>query len=137
MWNHESQTDQPSNATRRKILKGSALALGAATVAPATWRKPIVDKLIVPAHAQASIAAGVYSQNGDGLISWNWPGGAGPTEVQVFEGTSASGTLHIESATLIVAAADSTQAGFTEVDGVTPALPGGLAFFVDNADIPD
>ena len=138
MSNHESQTDQPSNTTRRKILKGSALALGAAAVAPATWKKPIVDKLIVPAHAQASIAAGVYSVDveGFGPVSWTWPGGTGPTPVSVFEGSAGSGTLITTNVTLIVAS--SFPGGNFDpdpIDDASPALPEGLFFFIDSDDL--
>ena len=139
MSNHESQTDQPSNTTRRKILKGSALALGAAAVTPATWKKPIVDKLIVPAHAQASIAAGVYSHpvdNPDGddiLVSWNWPGGTGPTPVSIFRGSTGSGDLVAADVTLVVAASfPGGNFEEDELDIVNPALPEGLFFYVDN-----
>ena len=54
----EHQEDEMGNvASRRKALKkiaiGGTLAVGASSL-PSQWAKPIVDEIMVPAHAQTS-----------------------------------------------------------------------------------
>lgn len=48
-----------SNAARRRLLK--SLAIGGAVIAgknlPAGWSRPVVDAVVLPAHAQASCLA--------------------------------------------------------------------------------
>ena len=42
---------------RRRLLKGLVAGGVALTVLPDTWQKPIVDFVVIPAHAQASAPA--------------------------------------------------------------------------------
>ena len=54
------------NNSRRKLLKTAAASSGlavAATALPVTWTKPVVDSILLPAHAQTSgaVVGGVYT----------------------------------------------------------------------------
>ena len=54
------------NNSRRKLLKTAAASSGlavAATALPANWTKPVVDSILLPAHAQTSgaVVGGVYT----------------------------------------------------------------------------
>lgn len=126
------------NKSKRTVLKGSAALIGAAAVAPQEWSKPVLNRLVTPAHAQAvSVGAGVYSfetGENDVLLSFFWPGGSGPDEIQVFEGTEASGDPLFDgtSSTLVLAA--SQPAGYELFEGVIPPPPQGLNFWVEASD---
>ncbi|WP_295400226.1 twin-arginine translocation signal domain-containing protein [uncultured Thiocystis sp.] len=60
--------DRPTTSEgRRRLLK--TLAVGGATAAllPEKWVTPVIDKILVPAHAQTSVVnpfVGIYSNNG-------------------------------------------------------------------------
>lgn len=47
-------TDQNRNPSRRKLLRNTLLATGTAAVLPASWTKPVVDSILLPAHAMTS-----------------------------------------------------------------------------------
>ena len=143
-------TDQNQNNSsgfdqkRRRLITGSAVAMGAAAFAPAAWKKPVVDKLIVPAHAQGSVGAGLYvfpiADGEDNILdqgSFVWPGGTGPETVELYVGTSASGEVLGENAEFILASIGSEFTGFEDVrsDNWTPAPPAGLVFFVRSEDL--
>jgi len=97
------KTDQEvdiKNKNRRKILaKGSAIA-GVAAVSQTQWAKPIMDSIILPAHAQTSTQtiAAIATATADlsTLVSVLTPGqvsalsGAGP--LTVFAPTNAAFT---------------------------------------------
>ena len=56
----ESTTNLQSS--KRRLIKAVALGTTAAVVAPKEWSRPMIERLITPAHAQTgSAAAGVYS----------------------------------------------------------------------------
>ena len=63
-----AKNDQPTTSEgRRRLLK--TLAVGGATAAllPEKWVTPVIDKILVPAHAQTSVVnpfVGIYSNNG-------------------------------------------------------------------------
>jgi hypothetical protein len=55
-------TDKKSNKSRRKLLKSIAAGSGAVVAAkslPESWNRPVVDSVMLPAHAQTSPSAGV------------------------------------------------------------------------------
>lgn len=63
----EKHSEPVISEGRRCLLK--TLAMGGATVAllPEKWVKPVIDKIMVPAHAQTSVInpfTGIYSNNG-------------------------------------------------------------------------
>ena len=57
---HEMKNDdhdkvaKEKSVSRRKLLKGTAVGLGAALTMPKEWVKPVVDTVTLPAHAQTS-----------------------------------------------------------------------------------
>jgi hypothetical protein len=57
---HQEKTEKPINCSRRKALKTIAAGTAAAgTMALAgKWSKPVVDTIILPAHAQATNPTG-------------------------------------------------------------------------------
>ena len=65
----DQSTDTPpsaSRARRRLLLKG-ALTSGAAAALPTTWHRPVVDSVVLPAHARTSVEPlpdGTYSGSG-------------------------------------------------------------------------
>jgi hypothetical protein len=52
----ENQTPKDQNPTRRRVLKIAGVGgAGALTlILPSKWTKPIVESIVVPAHAAAS-----------------------------------------------------------------------------------
>lgn len=56
---------------RRRLLKVLALGGVSAAVVPEKWVRPVIDAVIVPAHAQGSIVRinGIYSNGGDPIGS--------------------------------------------------------------------
>jgi len=52
-------TDKKSNESRRKLLKSIAAGSGAIVAGkslPESWSRPVVDSVMLPAHAQTSIS---------------------------------------------------------------------------------
>ncbi len=52
---HSIKSD--SKNSRRKLIKSAAIgtgALGAASVAPSNWVKPVINSVAIPAHAQTT-----------------------------------------------------------------------------------
>lgn len=76
---------------RRRVLQGLVVTL------PAAWTRPVVESLILPAHAQTSpgectAEAGCYE--GTNLVvefNFLWPGGGGVFTVEVFDDTACEG----------------------------------------------
>jgi len=61
------KTTQPGEArdgTRRGIVKGVALGVGGLTLTH--WSKPVVQNVVLPAHAQTSPGASRIAQAGSG-----------------------------------------------------------------------
>ncbi len=119
--------------SRRRLLMGLGLAL------PTTWFRPIVETVVLPAHAQTSspecsAPEGCYLFEGG---SFSWPGGAGPETDLVFyqgEGGGCQGEGEISGAVLVVAAnlAEAMEAvgGATlEELPIDPAPPSGCSLF--------
>ena len=48
------EESQQKSRARRKLLFGAAVAAGGAAVLPASWTKPVVDTVLLPAHAQTT-----------------------------------------------------------------------------------
>ena len=48
------KTNKPTNQKRRKVLKTAGVAGG--VIAAAQWHKPALDTILLPAHAQTSVA---------------------------------------------------------------------------------
>ncbi|AUN93725.1 hypothetical protein [Pseudazoarcus pumilus] len=59
----EADSSRPTG--RRRLLQALALGGVSAAVLPEKWVKPVIDTVIVPAHAQATIVSitGIYSNN--------------------------------------------------------------------------
>ena len=63
-----------SDKARRKLLKSIAAGSGAIVAGkslPKSWTRPVVESVLLPAHAQASLVGGSYhlqQQSGLGLI---------------------------------------------------------------------
>lgn len=93
-----------SQESRRSLLKGLALTL------PVAWTTPVVESIVLPAHAQTSPACdappGCYDVP-EFAQSFNWPGGAGPEDVRGFEEPGCEGD-QFDSAQIMVA--DSPEA---------------------------
>lgn len=66
----ESHGTEKVRVSRRRLLSAIALGGGAAAVLPERWVKPVVDAVLLPAHAQATVVqnSGLYSnQNGNNV----------------------------------------------------------------------
>lgn len=50
-------------SSRRAVLKSVALSGAALSVLPSTWTKPVVNSVLLPAHAQTSVCASVIFGN--------------------------------------------------------------------------
>lgn len=65
-------TQPVRHSGRRRLLQALALGGASAAVLPEKWVRPVIDAVIVPAHAQGSIVHinGIYSnvQNGIGAV---------------------------------------------------------------------
>jgi hypothetical protein len=81
-------------ADRRRVLRALVAGAGATVLLPEKWGKPIVDRIIVPAHAQATVScvapAGCYALDGEDF-SFFWAGGQGPWVVSFFPGDTCTG----------------------------------------------
>lgn len=126
-----------SHKTRRRVLSGLGLAF------PAAWIHPVIETVVLPAHAQTSGCAapeGCYTFSV--VQSFSWPGGMGPFEVPLF-GSNDSCEGDPTFTVLVVVAADVAEAaeafqGFDcpgaafELPPTTPAPPAGCSFFSCN-----
>lgn len=128
-----------SQESRRKLLKGLAVTL------PAAWTTPMVESIVLPAHAQTSPGGCRPSircfafEVGEGDLSFEWPGGLGPEEeVDLFEGPECDGSEAGPSATTHLVVAESLEAAqdalpcdsgeVVEIETV-PALDSGCSFY--------
>jgi hypothetical protein len=130
-----------SNNPRRKLLK--SIAVGSSVFVtgkslPNSWKRPVVDSVILPAHAQTSVPCsappGCFDFNGDAFY---WPGGGqGPFNVAVYFAAAACGPSGTPDTTLdVVIAANSLEASSLFGGGpvvalvTTPPAPAGCTFF--------
>ena len=61
---------------RRLLLKSLAAGGAAAAFLPDKWSKPVIDRILVPAHAQGSPGLyGIYTNNGSGRLGSNFQPG--------------------------------------------------------------
>ena len=63
-------SDKKSSESRRKLLKSIAAGSGAIVAGkslPENWKKPVVDSVLLPAHAQTSPVSGNFSANSEPL----------------------------------------------------------------------
>lgn len=118
--------------SRRRLLQGLAITL------PAAWTRPVVESVVLPAHAQASPGAcsaeeGCYVRLGVG--SFFWPGGAGPETVDAFAESSNCEGDPTDSVVILVAS-DGDEASERCPEGTSPdpfetdpPAPEGCSFF--------
>ena len=81
-------TDKKSSESRRKLLKSIAAGSGAIVAGkslPESWKRPVVDSVMLPAHAQTSPPSPTFSCSVVGQATINVSGGevAGPIEYVV------------------------------------------------------
>jgi len=142
----ESSDNCPS-PSRRRILTALAAGTGAAVLLPEKWVKPVVDKVMTPAHAQATVAcsaaAGCYNavnpDNED--VSFTWPGGQGPEIIDIFPGLNCPTGQSPEITLTIVVASSQAEASSLLGDNAfllptTPSLPSGCNFY-DGGEVGD
>lgn len=61
---------------RRLLLKSLAAGGAAAAFLPDKWTKPVIDRILVPAHAQGSLSLyGIYTNNGNVRFGSNFQPG--------------------------------------------------------------
>lgn len=84
----DNKPEQRQSEKRRDVLKKAAAVGGVAVVAkaaPGSWTKPVVDSVLLPAHAQTSAPAALGKITGNWVIGDDAPGGLAGimgTEVQ-------------------------------------------------------
>jgi hypothetical protein len=125
--------------TRRRLLKGLALTL------PAAWSRPIVESVVLPAHAQTSgpgcsADAGCYSlSNVEFETSFQWPGGGGAQMAEIFNGTECGDAGEGAQWEVVLAAslaeaqdaAGACRRGYTlQAIDTVPAPPEGCRFYM-------
>jgi hypothetical protein len=123
--------------SRRALLKGLAVTL------PAAWSRPIVESVVLPAHAQTSEGcsadAGCYSYtSGERGLSFNWPGGGGARTLDIIDGRSCDDNTEF-TASVVLAASGAEAESLATCDGsgevlvqvaTEPPAPDGCNFFV-------
>jgi len=158
----ENNNTTPS-PVRRQLLTGLAGASAVVALAPTQWSKPVLNRLVTPAHGQAvSIAAGTYRavarfieliSDGFGdfedcevevIFEFQWPGGTGPSAItgepiQVNADCGSTGVPGLiedtqpGTATLIVTNGPESAPGLV-LEDVAPPLPTGLFFVATEID---
>lgn len=85
----------------KRIAAGGATA-GAAAAMPSAWTRPVVESIVLPAHAQLSAAGctaaeGCYAFDGEFSGTLFWPGGGpGPFDAEIFLEPGCEGRSFIE-----------------------------------------
>jgi len=102
---HQEQTDQnqeaQSGTSRRSLLAALGLGGGAAATLPTSWTKPVIDSVILPAHAAGTTAfaeAGTYLANTNTYYyEFNVDSDlqAGNATVQDLSGNAESGSFNV------------------------------------------
>lgn len=112
---------QPAVQASRRTLLGALVTLGSIpgiTAVPRQWTRPVVDAVLLPAHAQTSESeeaisegsatgseetnactaeAGCYEITNIPDRSFQWPGGSGPFAVDVYSSTDCTGSVIVPS----------------------------------------
>lgn len=119
---------------RRRLLKVVSGTL------PAAWFAPVVQSIVLPAHAQSSpidcsASADCYHVVGQG-VSFLWPGGTGPETVPLFSGDACEGDPVVMALVVVAANADDAEEAlqcggeiFEATPGTDPAATPGCNFF--------
>ena len=64
-----NENEMLASEGRRLLLKSLAAGGAAAAFLPDKWTKPVIDRILVPAHAQGSPGLyGIYTNNGSGRL---------------------------------------------------------------------
>ena len=119
--------------SRRRILKGLAITL------PVVWTKPVVEFVVLPAHAQTtgpcSAPEGCYDVP-TLTLSIDWPGGTGPQTASLFNGSGCTGQssgdtefVLARDANEAVALLPCANAVNDVVEFPSPDLPDGCSFW--------
>jgi hypothetical protein len=118
--------------SRRALVKGLAVTL------PAAWTAPVVESIILPAHAQTS-PGGCGAPEGCFRFedqSFSWPGGTGPEDVVLIDNDDCTGDpmpggrmVLVESFEAAAQALGPCE-GFLEVLATDPSPGGGCSFFI-------
>lgn len=102
---------QERKLDRRAVLRRSlGIAAGAAVLAPTQWKKPIVDSVLLPAHAQTSVPPSTT------VPGFKTPTGGGPDSVIInaaSETRTPSGGTSVDSLSQLTVAACVTMAGLS------------------------
>lgn len=125
--------------SRRVLLKGLAATL------PAAWSRPIVESVVLPAHAQTSVPAGCSADAGcysyafaESGFSFNWPGGGGAHTLDIIDGRSCDDSP-VDTTAVVLAASQAEAESLATCNGAGEALiqvateppaPDGCDFFV-------
>jgi hypothetical protein len=126
-----------SKESRRKLLKGLAVTL------PAAWTTPLVESIVLPAHAETSpgdcsAPADCYAFQAN-LDDWSfeWPGGPGPEVVDIYEGRECSGEpIPVDREVVVAESLEAAQeiltCSFGEVFEIetVPPLDNGCSFYL-------
>lgn len=127
----EEQRENPvmQKNVRRRFIKGVAIAL------PAAWARPVVETVVLPAHAQTSppcsADADCYTVGDNSFL---WPGGTGPFFVSVYTNTTCDGSS-IEVETVVASSLEEATALLdssatpTMLPESDPPPPDGCFFF--------
>jgi hypothetical protein len=137
-------TDKKSSDSRRKLLKSIAAGSGAVIAGkslPENWAKPVVDSVMLPAHAQTSCCdiSGQYCADGNygyfemdvtaqGGVSilWNPPGPDTPNE-------SAITTVTCPDYSFNVPIGQTTMSGTISCTGQVTGILDGLPYTTNPA----
>ena len=90
------------NKSKRNLVK----TLGVASVGLASWKKPVVDSISLPAHAQTTgctLPAGCYEIESDGFSFITWDGGVGPHSVPFHELPGCNGLAFVTEERFVLA----------------------------------
>lgn len=139
------RTNQGRRTTLRKLLASGAVVATSQTV-PDKWSKPVVDSVMLPAHAQTSggaiIANWVLGDDAPGGTSGMGPGTSTATDFLYDDGTSSTITAAVSPASagvpihLDISVAGTTFSGFDTAPADSASTDGaGVASFLDSTSV--